>query len=281
MAFGAYARACSVSPCRRTQRSPVRSRRCPATVVPSPDGRARSPGQTREIQTLEARAVRRSIRPQTHLVLPSTRRNRWLLRSKRRNFHAHQGAGRHRCRPLTARHGMRRRRRRRRRRRGRRTTVASAPAATSPDTVATTPATEPPGPATTEAGDRPGPVEDHLAVADGDRDAVRDRCRRPGDRRRQLLELPAGGGRQDDRALGVRAERRGDRRLRARPRRHRRHQPGVARAARLARHRPLGGPGGDHARRRLRADRATRRRDRSRRRGGRAGRPTCRPTSPR
>ncbi len=25
--------------------------------------------------------------------------------------------------------------------------------------------------------DRPGPVEDHLAVADGDRDAVRDRCR--------------------------------------------------------------------------------------------------------
>ena len=177
MAFGAYARACSVSPRRRTQRSPVRSRRCPATVVPSPDGRARSPGQTRENQTLEARAVRRSIRPQTHLVLQSTRRNRWLLRSKRRNFHAHQGAGRHHRRPLTARHGMRRRRRRRRWRRGRRRRSRRSRRRRVPTRRRQHPPPNRAGSATTEAPTGPRPVEDHLAVADGDRDAVRDRCR--------------------------------------------------------------------------------------------------------
>ena len=166
MAFGAYARACSVSPRRRTQRSPVRSRRCPATVVPSPDGRARSPGQTREYQTLEARAVRRSIRPQTHLVLQSTRRNRWLLRSKRRNvpcaprrWSASSPASHCSSRPVATTATTTSQRRRRRRR----STVTSEPAATSPDHGGVNARHRTRRPRHDGGADRPGPVEDHLA----------------------------------------------------------------------------------------------------------------------
>ena len=79
---------------------------------------------------------------------------------------------------------------------------------------------------------------------------------------------------------GVRAERRGDRRARARPHRDRRHQSRLPRPTRHARDRPLGGLRGRVVRRRLRPDRAARRW----RPGTSPRRPSwsarCRPTSP-
>ena len=60
-------------------------------------------------------------------------------------------------------------------------------------------------------------ARDHrLDVGDGHRDALRHRRRRPGRGRRRHLELPRG--RADHRPVGLHPERRGDRRLRARPR---------------------------------------------------------------
>ena len=71
-----------------------------------------------------------------------------------------------------------------------------------------------------------------LALADGDRDALRDRGRQPGQGRRQRLRLP--GERADYQAVGLPAECRGDRRLQARPgdhlQRHRRHHGQADRA---------------------------------------------------
>ncbi len=58
-----------------------------------------------------------------------------------------------------------------------------------------------------------------LAVADGDGDALRDRRRLAGRRRRRPVRLPEGGA--EDLALGLHAERRGDRDVSTRPRRHR------------------------------------------------------------
>ena len=123
--------------------------------------------------------------------------------------------------------------------------------------------------------------QDHLALADGDRDALRDRRRRPGARRRRLLELSRRGGSQDARPQRIRAQRRGDRRARTRPRRHRRHQPRSAVAVRHTRDRSLGRAGGGDVRRHLHPDRAARRA----RPGTSPRRPSssarCRPTSPR
>ena len=75
-------------------------------------------------------------------------------------------------------------------------------------------------PVTIDGGERRGDDRraagaDRLALADGDRDAVRDRCRRSGRGRRRPVELPVRGA--DDRPVGVRAERRGDRLVRAGP----------------------------------------------------------------
>ena len=87
------------------------------------------------------------------------------------------------------------------------------------------------------------PDPDRLALADGDRGSVRDRRRQAGRRGRRPVELP--GERAEDEALRLHAERRGDRRLQARPRRrlvrrqpHRRgareaEHPGAPRADRL------------------------------------------------
>ena len=82
----------------------------------------------------------------------------------------------------------------------------------------------------------------------------------------------------DDRPVGLRAERRGDRRLRARPRRdRRRRRRGPRRRARGRRHRGARRcPAADDPRRRLRPDRGARRGHRSRRRGRRARRRRCR-----
>ena len=78
-----------------------------------------------------------------------------------------------------------------------------------------------------------------VAVGDAHRDAVRHRRRRPGDRRRRPVELPGRGGGGDDRPVRLHAERRGDRRLRPRPRRDVRRRR-ADRAARGARHRRCG-----------------------------------------
>ena len=69
-------------------------------------------------------------------------------------------------------------------------------------------------------GDRDEAAEPHrLALTDGYRDALRDRRRAAGSRGRRPVRLPEE--RAEDRALGLHAERRGDRRIPARPRRHR------------------------------------------------------------
>ena len=61
-----------------------------------------------------------------------------------------------------------------------------------------------------------------VAEPDPHRDPVRHRCGRPGRGRRRLLRLSGRGARTAARAVGIRTERRGDRRLRARPRGDRR-----------------------------------------------------------
>ena len=88
------------------------------------------------------------------------------------------------------------------------------------------------------------PAAHRVAVADGDRDAVRHRGRRPGHRRRRPVQLPGRGRGGADRPLRVHPERRSDRRLRARPRRDVR-TAGPHVAARGRRTRGVGGPGGD------------------------------------
>ena len=69
-----------------------------------------------------------------------------------------------------------------------------------------------------------------LALADRDRGPVRDRRGQAGDRRRRPVELPGPGA--DDEALRLHAERRGDRRLQARPRRRLARQQRPAEGAR-------------------------------------------------
>ena len=75
--------------------------------------------------------------------------------------------------------------------------------------------------------DGPATATHRVAQPDAHRDHVRHRCRRPARRRRRLLQLPGRGARTPARAVGLRAERRGDRRVRARPRvdRRRLHRP--------------------------------------------------------
>ena len=73
-----------------------------------------------------------------------------------------------------------------------------------------------------------------LALADGDRDALRDRRGAAGRRRRRPVRLPEE--RATDVAVGLHPERRGDRRLPARPRRHRVRPQGPVGRAPAARH---------------------------------------------
>ena len=103
-----------------------------------------------------------------------------------------------------------------------------AAGATSPDAVADA-ASTPPGPrrqpdrrrhdgSTGDTAATAIAAGDRVAVAGAHRDALRHRCRRSGDRGRRPVELPARGRAADDRPLRVRAQHRGHRVLRARPR---------------------------------------------------------------
>ena len=108
--------------------------------------------------------------------------------------------------------------------------------------------------------------EDRLAVADLDRGSLRGRRRPAGARGRRPVVVPRIGA--EDEALGLHAQRRGDRQVQARPRDHLERQ---RRQARQAPESPQD-PGhararGGQARRRLRADQPDRPRDRARAEG--------------
>ena len=162
------------------------------------------------------------------------------------------------------------RRRRRPRDRWRRSRAATQ----SRPPAASTPATEPAGAGDDGGDDRASPAADRQPVADGDRDAVRDRRRRPGDRRRRTLNYPAEAAAKMTELSGVHPEHRGDRRLRARPRRHRRRRTRTCSSSSTRSASPIG-----TARRRSTLDDIYAQIeqlgaiDRTRRRGGRAGRP--------
>ena len=104
-----------------------------------------------------------------------------------------------------------------------------------------------------------------LAVADGDRVALRDRRRQAGRRGRRPVRLPEG--RAEDVALRLHAERRGHRRVPARPRRHRVRPEGPRRRARAARDHRRPPRRREDVRGRVSADRPARPRHRARRRG--------------
>ena len=113
---------------------------------------------------------------------------------------------------------------------------------------------------------RPSPHR--LALADGDRDALRDRRGLAGRRRRRPVRLPEE--RSADVALGLHPERRGDRRLPARPRRHRVRPEGPVGRAPAARHHRAPPGRREELQGRVPADPPARDGHRSRRRGGEA-----------
>ena len=219
--------------CHGDQRSPVRTRRCPATVRPRPSrrGRARSPASVAASSVLGGRAgcaygARRASHPPT--------RRRMHEETPCPPGAAARGPGGRRLRPGRDQHG-----------RGR-------------------------------AG-RPVPQAHRVAVTDRDRDAVRHRRRRPGGGRRQQLQLPGRG--PQDRALGLPAERRGHRRLPARPGGLLRRPRGAEGRPRQAEHPGPAAAGGDQAGRHLRPARPARQGHRPRGRGRAAGRRPCGPRS--
>jgi hypothetical protein len=212
------------------QRSPVRTRRCPATVRPRPSrrGRARSPASVAASSVLGGRAgyasdARQASHPPTerrmHEETPRPPAaapgpgGRWL-RAGRDHF----GGGRP-GRPAGQLPGHPRHPRR-------------------------------------QGHPRPAAQPDRVAVADGDRDAVRHRRRRPGGGRRQQQQLPGRG--TQDRVVGLPAESGGHRRLQARPDRLLRRPRGAEGGARQADHPGPPAAGGDQAGRHLRPARPAR-----------------------
>ena len=109
--------------------------------------------------------------------------------------------------------------------------------------VATTAATSVDAAITATASPRAdAPAAHRVAVAHRHRDALRHRRRRPGGRRRRLARTTPDGG-PDHRPVGLRAQRRGDRRLRARPRRASDAAEDIERRPRGDRHRGARAPG--------------------------------------